>query len=123
MDLTLIVAKVLAVYFIVSGVFLIVRGKTLPVLLRDFFAHPAVVYLTGAILVFLGALLLVQYNVWDGSLSMLVTIVGWLVLLKGLTYIFVPHMLAEIPVRKFRGWLGVLGAVLIVLGVFLFRIG
>lgn len=45
MEISLIVAKVLGLYLIISGFFLIFRGKTVTHLLEDFFGHPAVVYL------------------------------------------------------------------------------
>ncbi len=52
MDITILTAKILGVYLVVSGLFLLLRGKTIPHLLRDFFDHPAIVYLTGVILIF-----------------------------------------------------------------------
>jgi len=52
METTLLVAKVMGVYLIISGLFLLIRGKSLPMMMKDFFDHPAIVYLTGVILVF-----------------------------------------------------------------------
>ncbi len=121
MELAFVVAKVFAIYLIVSGAFLVVKGKTLPVILKDFFAHPAVVYLTGVILVFIGSVMLIQYNVWSSSFKVAVTIFGWLALAKGLTYIFFPELLSELPVRKMRSWFGILGVILVTAGIFIFR--
>ena len=58
MDTTLLVAKILGIYLVISGLFLLIRGKSIPHLLKDFFNHPAIVYLTGVILVFLSSLYL-----------------------------------------------------------------
>ena len=58
MEISLIAAKLLGTYLIISGLFLITRGKTVPHLLKDFFEHPAIVYLTGAFLIVLSSLFL-----------------------------------------------------------------
>lgn len=122
MDITILVAKILGIYLVVSGLFLIIKGKTVPHLLKDFFGHPAIVYLTGVILIFLSSIYLLQYNIWNGTPQMLVTIFVWLVLVKGLAYIFMPQMLNQTFVKKFRTTFGAYGFIAIVIGIYLFFI-
>ncbi|MCR4311390.1 MAG: hypothetical protein NUV54_02375 [Candidatus Taylorbacteria bacterium] len=122
MDFTFLVLKIFSVYLVLSGLFLIVRGKTLPLLLKDLFAHPAVVYLAGAFLVCAGALLVIQQNVWDGTLRTLVTVIGWLTLLKGVVYLFFPKVFADLPMKKLRNWFGLLGLALIIAGAYLYQL-
>jgi len=120
MDITILVAKVLGVYLVVAGLFLLIKGKTIPHLLKDFFDHPAIVYLTGIILIFLSSMYLIQYNIWDGGWKTVVTVFIWLVMLKGFTYIFFPKVLSEINVQKFRGAFGAYGVIAIILGLYIF---
>ncbi len=120
MDYTIIAVKILGIYLVVSGLFLIFRGKTVPHLLKDFFDHPAIVYLTGIILIFLSSMYLIQYNIWDGTWRAVVTLLAWMVMLKGLIYIFVPRVLNERVISKFRGLFGVYGLVAIMMGLYLF---
>jgi len=120
MDISLVVAKILGVYLVVSGLFLIFRGKTLPHLLQDFFGHPAIVYLTGAILIFLSTLLLIQNNIWDGTWRTIITVFGWLIFLKGVAYLFIPKMLQKMVSKKFLGALNLYGLIAIVIGLYLF---
>ncbi|KKS03922.1 MAG: hypothetical protein UU58_C0013G0009 [Candidatus Nomurabacteria bacterium GW2011_GWA2_41_25] len=120
MDITILVAKILGIYLVVSGLFLILKGKTVPHLLKDFFDHPAIVYLTGVILIFLSSTYLIQYNVWDGTWKTVVTFFVWLVMLKGLAYIFAPQMLNEIAVKKFRNTFGIYGLAAVIIGLYLF---
>jgi len=123
MEISLIVAKVLGTYLVISGFFLLLRGKTLPNILKDFFEHPAVVYLTGVILIFLSTLFLVQNNVWDGTWRSVVTLFVWLVLIKGLAYIFAPEMLHKIVSKKLLEMLNIYGIVAILAGICLFYLG
>jgi hypothetical protein len=120
MDITILFAKVLGIYLLISGFFLLLKSKTIPNLLKDFFDHPAIVYLTGVILIFLSSMYLVQYNVWDGSWHTLITLFAWAIMLKGLMYIFTPQMLNEMSVKRFRGPFTVYGLIAIIVGLYLF---
>lgn len=120
MDVTLLVAKVLGVYLVLAGLFLIIKGKTIPHLLKDFFGHPAMTYLTGVIMVVLSSVYLLQYNIWDGSWKTPVTVLIWLVLLKGVTYIFAPQALNEMAIKKSRNLFNTYGVIAIVAGLYLF---
>jgi hypothetical protein len=120
MDYTIIAVKILGIYMVVSGLFFIFKGKAIPHLLKDFFDHPATVYLTGIILIFLSSMYLIQYNIWDGTWRALVTLVAWMVMLKGLAYIFVPQLLHEGTIRRFKGLFGVYGLVAVMMGLYLF---
>lgn len=120
MDITILVVKILGIYLVVSGLFLVLKGKTVPNLLKDFFDHPATVYLTGIILIFLSSMYLIQYNIWDGTWRSLVTLITWLIMFKGLAYIFAPQILNEIAIKKFRGLFGLYGLLAILVGLYLF---
>lgn len=123
MEISLIAAKILGTYFIVSGLFLILRGKTVPHLLKDFFDHPAIMYLTGAILIFLSTLMLLQGNVWDGSWRTVITIFTWLVFVKGVAYILAPEFLRSFVSRKLFKTLNLFGLVTLVVGISLLSLG
>jgi len=122
MDISLVAAKILGTYLVISGLFLVFRGKTIPHLLEDFFGHPAVVYLTGIILIFLSSLLLIQNNIWDGTWRTVITVFAWLVLLKGVAYIFIPRALYRMVSKKILGELNIYGLIAVVIGLYLFYI-
>ena len=123
MDISLVVAKVLGIYLIVSGLFLIFRGKSVPHMLKDFFGHPAMVYLAGVILIFLSTLYLVGNNIWDGTWRSIITAFVWLILLKGLTYVFAPELIERLVTKKLLDTVSTYGVVAIVIGVSLFYLG
>ncbi len=124
MDATVLTLKILAVYLVVSGLFLVLKGKTVPHLLKDFFDHQAVVYLTGIILIFLSTMYLIQYHVLDGDRlkETVVTLFVWLVGIKGLVYVFMPKYLSEGLIKKSRNMFGVYGIVAIVAGLYIFTL-
>ena len=123
MDISLLTAKLLGIYLAVSGLFLIFRGKTVPRVLEDFFDHPAIVYLSGIVLVFLSSLVLIQYNIWDGTWKTVVTVFVWVVLLKGVAYIFITEALHRMVNRKILQTLNLYGLIAVVAGVSLYCLG
>lgn len=122
MEFPMLVAKVLAVYFAVSGVFLLTRRRTLPMLLKDFFSHPAIVYLAGVLLITFGLILAFRGSEWDGPWRTLVTIFGALAFLKGVAYIFFPQALANLHVERSRWFVAFAGVASVALGVWLWQI-
>lgn len=120
MDITLLVAKIFGVYLVVAGLLLLFKGKSIPHMIRDFFDHPAVTYLTGIILIFLATMYLIPFNIWDGTWKTLITVFVWLVMLKGLMYVFFPRALSEFAIAKYRKWFGLYGIIAIVIGVYFF---
>ena len=123
MEISLIATKILGLYLVVSGLFMVFRGKTLPHMMKDFFDHPAVLYLAGVILIFLSALFLLQGNIWDGTWRTIITIIAWATLIKGVVYILAPEMLRQMVTKKLMDTVNLYGIVAIIAGVYLFYIG
>ena len=120
MDTTILVVKVLGIYLITSGLLLVLKKKSLTILLKDFYNHPALVYLTSTILIFLSSIYLLQYNIWDGTYKTIVTLFVWLVMIKGLCYIFIPELLSKISIKKFQKYFILYGVITIIIGIYLF---
>lgn len=120
MDTVTLVAKILAIYLIVSGLFLVFKKKSFPFIIKDFLDHPAVMYLSGIILIFLSSIYLLQYNIWDGTWKTVVTVLVWLIGLKGLSYLFIPSFAASYyknnKFQLIRGY----GVVAIAAGIYMF---
>ncbi len=123
MDITIVVARLLGLYLIVSGLFLVFRGKTVTHLLKDFYDHEAIVYLTGTILIFLSSAYLIGHNIWNGNWETIITIIAWVVFLKGVSYIFIPRALNSLSIQRYKSLFGVYGFMTIIVGVTLFFLG
>ncbi|MDP1707156.1 MAG: hypothetical protein Q8L30_01210 [bacterium] len=123
MEISLIAAKILGLYLVVSGLFMVFRGKTLPHMIKDLFDHPAILYLAGVILIFLSSLFLLQGNIWDGTWRTVVTIIAWATLIKGVAYILAPDMLRQMITKKLMDAVNLYGVIMVIAGVYLFYIG
>ncbi len=116
MDNTILIAKILGVYMLASGIVMLFRGKTLAVVLKDLFDHPAIMWVAGLVLIVLGGLLAFGEvgNKWT-------TIFGWVVLLKGVLYIVSPDFLLKMS-KSMRPFTIIWGILAGVLGIWLLNI-
>ena len=64
----------------------------------------------------LGAVVLILNNVWSSGLQLLITIIGWLILIKGLFITILPSTAASFYKKFNKGWVltlaGIVGLIL-----------
>lgn len=96
MEITILVAKLLGICFIASGIFIIIHKKTFAFLIKDLFENRALMFLTGTLLLIGGAAIVFGMSTTTGPLSFFIKILAWAMLTKGALYIFVPEMLRSV---------------------------
>ena len=96
MDLSIVVARILALTYLSAGVAALSGRMTYGRLAEDFEKSPALTFVTGFMALVCGALLVSYHNMWTRDWRVLVTAIGWLSLLKGLTLIACPSV-SRIP--------------------------
>jgi hypothetical protein len=92
-----------------------------PALAEQAFRDPALIFVSGFPLFVAGLAIVRAHNRWAGGWPLLVTILGWLTLLGGLSRILFPTRLADIavPLVQSTGLLATVAVVLLVVGAFL----
>ena len=99
MELSMLIAKILALYYISVGIALL-NGKINPIkMIEDFEKSPALTFITGLFLLVMGVLLVEYHNIWVKNWTVLITIVGWAVVIKGILLITFPEFISH-----FKGW-------------------
>ena len=86
--MNIIIAQVLGIIFTVIGLSLFVDRKGLPSVIEESSNSQGFWWLYGLIALIFGAILIAFNNVWSSGLQLVVTLLGWLALLKG-TFILV----------------------------------
>ena len=77
---------------------------------------------SGAIAMVLGLLMVLSYNYWNaGTLALVVTLVGWAALLKGLALVFMPQSVIArfVGVLKVRELSWFYAIIILVIGAYL----
>ena len=82
-------------------------------------------FVVGVYALLLGLALVLSHNVWDNSWRVIITILGWITLAKGLTYLFVGEraFLWIAGMMNYKAWYVGWGLVAIALGLYLTKIG
>jgi hypothetical protein len=94
MDISLFLAQAFGLYFVIGGIALLVRPKGI-VMLKETLGTPRSIYLTGFFALMVGIPLVLIHNIWDGSWRVIITIMAWLALLKGVARVFFPEMVVD----------------------------
>lgn len=116
MEITIFFARLWGSFFIVFGfLFIITRQLGRTIEMTD---DKAFVISTGYITFLMGLVTVILHNCWVASWEVVITILGWSTLLKGISKIGFPEMIHKQAQRfKKKQWLSAL--FLILLGVFL----
>ena len=77
-------------------------------------------FLWGIVAFVLGSAMVLNYNAWDSNWTVIITILGWLSLLKGLFLLFFPNLIKRWALKIAKGqWLSVWLVVIVFVGLLL----
>lgn len=125
MDLSIFLAKVMGIYFIiVSLAFLLNKKKLIEAIpeLMENYALRLVLYIFTLIL---GILLIVSHNIWELNWTVVITIIAWLVFIKGALNLLFPHFLNKLAEPWLRSEPLIISSIILnlLIGIFLFYYG
>lgn len=92
--LTKYLAKLLGLWAVVAVGAMVANRDTTIAVIDALFADPALMWITGIFMLLIGLAIVLIHNRWSGSaMVVIVTLLGWLVLLKGLLFVCLPPLL------------------------------
>ncbi len=90
-DITLFLGQVFGIYFAVFGLASLIYFCELKEAVEEFAMSKMLFYLTGHFLLVIGLLVVLSHTLFDGVLAIMVTVLGYLTLLKGVLILLLPH--------------------------------
>ena len=124
MEVSLFLAKVVGLYMVVVGFALIFRKELFLAAVDDLLTNPALMVFSTVLSLIIGLLMVVSHNVWVIGWPVLITILGYMSLMKGIIRFFIVG--AD---RKMAYWfmtgrrLEVVGVINLLIGTYLSSIG
>ena len=124
MELSIFLAKLFGIYLLVVGALFALRGKVIVEVVEEMLASRPMLLLSGFIALIIGIAMVISHSVWEPNWRVLITLIGYLSFIKGVTRIGFP----ELPKKAvgfarnrlvFQFWIGfivLLGAYLTWLG-------
>lgn len=95
MSHTIVLAQILGLVITISGLSLLTNKKTLAALVGEITHDKGFLWVYGFAALILGAVLIALNNLWGSGLESLVSVIGWLALLKGIMILIFPKSTAS----------------------------
>ena len=99
MELSVLVAKILALVYISAGIAAVSGKITFSKIVEDFEKSQGLTFISGLMALVIGMLLVKYHNIWVRDWIVLITIIAWIALLKGIMLIAFPHFISSC-----KGW-------------------
>lgn len=99
MELSILVAKMLSLLYIATGISAFAGQTTFQAMLKGIISSRAVSFTLGFIALISGVFLVQYHNFWVKDWTVLITIIGWVALVKGFFFIAYPDSL-----KWFQPW-------------------
>jgi hypothetical protein len=103
MELSIFIAKIASVIYLSAAVGAVFSTDHYRRLCDDMFKNAALTYLMGFTAVILGAVMVNYHNAWRKDWTVLVTLLGWLALMKGVLIIAFPKFVQSYSRPMFEG--------------------
>lgn len=120
MDASIFLAKIIGIYLVIIGLVYFFKRDFLREVLQDVYKNSGVVALSATMNLILGLLIVLNHNIWEFSWKVVVTLLGYLCLFKGLGNFFAPQLGRKIAEKALKRDLFVYsGVISLALGFYL----
>lgn len=120
---TLFLSRLIGLYCIFVALSMMTRRQAMVETVNGLLQNPSMMLILGVIALAAGLAMVLAHNIWSGgTLAVIVTIIGWLTLIKALLFLF---LASETEAKLFLGQLHYqqlfyfYGGILLLLGVYL----
>ena len=115
METSIFLARVIGIVGAISAIAVMLNYKKSLVFDEEAAKSGLLIYLSGFFLLILGALLVISHSVWVSDWRVVITIFGWIVLLKGVGRIFFPNHVKRLILKKKKNRAFILGEIVVLL--------
>ena len=120
---TLFLSRLIGLYCILIGLSMMIRGQATVETVTALLQNSAMTLILGVITLAAGLAMVLAHNIWSGgTLVVVVTLVGWMALVKSLFFLFLPpEMEARLFLQQlhYQQLFYLYGAISLALGVYL----
>lgn len=93
MDISIFLARVMGLYFIIVSLAFILNRQYFLLLMNSLLQNTELLFVLGINVLLIGILLVVGHNLWVNDWRVVITIIAWLIFIKGLSYIFMTQVI------------------------------
>jgi len=90
METTVFIAKVFGIFYLVVAAGILFNRQFYRSFMEDFCKNTALIFLSGMFALLAGIVIVLLHNVWKADWAVIITVIGWLALVKGIWIIVLP---------------------------------
>ena len=91
MCLSIFLAQVIGCYLFLMSLAMLIHQQRFKKTMSDYLGNATLITLTGAVSLAVGLLIVVDHNIWVPDWQVIITLIGWVLLLRGLMRLFIPE--------------------------------
>ena len=91
MDTSILIARLLAVVYLTVGIGMLFNHEYYQKMLKKILKDPTVFYFGGVMALVAGVLMVTFHNIWQWNWLGLITLFGWIAVLKGVMLLVLPE--------------------------------
>ena len=121
METSVFIARIAGLCYLIMGAGFLFNRKAFQQVMEDFCKNAAVVFYGGLLALVIGVVIILTHNVWVTNWTVMITIIGWLALIKGIWIIVFPNTVSKLMqvYKKNKNLLVVNPIVMLILGAVL----
>lgn len=100
MSVALILTWIFGPYLLIQGIWMFAQKKNLMKICNSIRTTPAASYILGWTSLLIGLVLINLFNVWEASLAIFLTLLGWAYIIRGLIILFAPHVFLKLETKE-----------------------
>ena len=117
--------QILGLAYLTIGLGMLASPRFYEEMLNKMIDNEAVLFVTGLLVLVIGYFLVAYHNIWTSGWTIIITIFGWLALLKGLMMVVIPEKSIKLYnlIKISEGQLSIYGVIVFVLGIIFTYLG
>lgn len=100
---TFIFEQVIGLYLIIMAIIMLARANYYRNVIRDLTADKTLILVSASLFLVLGLIVVVLHNLWDFKFNVIVTIVGWLIVIKAVLLLAFPEYMIQLSKKLYKG--------------------
>lgn len=95
MDVSRYLGKVMGIYLIIVSIAMFTNMPQFIIYVKQLLNNIPLMFITGFFTLIIGTALVVAHNIWQWNWRVIITVLSWLVLIKGASIILFPHVVDQ----------------------------
>ena len=95
METSVFIARIFGLCYLILGAGFVFNRKAFVRVMEDFCKNAALLFYGGLLALVIGVVIILTHNVWVANWTVIITIIGWIALIKGIWIIVFPNTVSK----------------------------